>query len=92
MSGCNCNDNYENIKRKLDEKNSKIKYCYIQGPKGEQGEPGKTGARGPQGPASISVGLTETVMPDSNASVENIGTAEDLILKFSIPKGNKGEN
>ena len=45
MSGCNCNDNYENIKRKLDEKNSKIKYCYIQGPKGEQGEPGKTGAR-----------------------------------------------
>ena len=70
MSGCNCNDNYENIKRKLDEKNSKIKYCYIQGPKGEQGEPGKTGARGPQGPASISVGLTETVMPDSNASVE----------------------
>lgn len=30
-------------------------------------------------------------MPDSNASVENIGTAEDLILKFSIPKGNKGE-
>ena len=91
MSGCNCNDNYENIKRKLDEKNSKIKYCYIQGPKGAQGEPGKTGARGPQGPASISVGLTETVMPDSNASVENIGTAEDLILKFSIPKGNKGE-
>lgn len=91
MSGCNCNDDYENIKRKLDEKNSKIKYCYIQGPKGEQGEPGKTGARGPQGPASISVGLTETVMPDSNASVENIGTAEDLILKFSIPKGNKGE-
>ncbi len=91
MSGCNCNDNYEIIKRKLDEKNSKIKYCYIQGPKGEQGEPGKTGARGPQGPASISVGLTETVMPDSNASVENIGTAEDLILKFSIPKGNKGE-
>lgn len=34
MSNCN---NYEKIKRSIEEENKKYKYCYIQGPTGPQG-------------------------------------------------------
>ena len=45
---------------------------------------------GPQGPASIAVGVTTTTDPGTNASVTNVGTDDNVILNFNIPKGETG--
>ncbi len=37
---------------------------------------------------SVAVGTTATLPAGSEATVENVGTKKDLILKFSIPMGN----
>ena len=85
----NC-DNYEKIKRKIEEESKKYKYCYIQGPTGPKGEKGEKGERGLQGPASIEVGVTETVDSLIAAKVENVGTDKNVILNFKIPRGEQG--
>lgn len=46
------------------------------------------GPTGPAGPATIEVGKTYTIDPTDNASVKNVGTTQNAILEFSIPKGN----
>ncbi len=51
---------------------------------------GPTGPTGPQGPASIAVGVTTTTDPGTNASVTNIGTDDNVILNFNIPRGETG--
>lgn len=51
---------------------------------------GPTGPTGPSGPATISVGITTTSDPGVNASVTNVGTNENAILNFSIPRGATG--
>lgn len=40
--------------------------------------------------ATIDVGDTITVDPDQPAKVENVGTDENVILQFSIPRGQRG--
>ena len=58
------------------------------------GPTGPTGATGPQGeagPATITVGETTTGDPGTNASVTNSGTNENVILNFTIPRGNTGD-
>ena len=55
----------------------------IQGEKGEQGEPGKS--------ATITIGETVTLEPGEQANVENVGNENAAILKFSLPKGEKGD-
>ena len=48
--------------------------------------------RGPMGPsATITVGTTETLEPNEDATVDNSGTDTAAILDFGIPKGDKGE-
>ncbi len=51
---------------------------------------GPTGTTGPQGPASIAVGVTTTTDPGTNASVTNVGTDDNVILNFNIPRGETG--
>lgn len=51
---------------------------------------GPTGPRGLQGPASIRIGNTTTGESGTDASVTNSGTAEDVILNFTIPQGITG--
>ena len=88
----NCND-YERIKKRIEEERKKYKCCYIQGPtgpKGEKGDSGPQGERGIPGPSSIDIGTTETVEPFEDAKVENVGTNEDVILNFKIPRGKQG--
>ncbi|MEI3251353.1 MAG: hypothetical protein V8R79_00885 [Candidatus Gastranaerophilaceae bacterium] len=51
---------------------------------------GPTGPTGPQGPASITVGVTTTTDPGTNASVTNVGTDDNVILNFNIPRGETG--
>ncbi len=83
----NCNDKYKVIK----------KYCYLMGPTGPSGErgdigpTGPTGARGEDGSGTIEIGTTETKEAGTMAEVENVGTKENAILNFKIPKGDKGE-
>lgn len=84
----NCNDDYEKIRKKLEEEYKKCKYCYIQGPKGDKGD---QGPKGECGPATIKVGTTETTEPKTNAMVENVGTNENVILNFKIPRGVDGD-
>lgn len=57
----------------------------IVGPQGERGPKGDAGF------ASIKVGEVETVEPDSPAEVENVGTSEEVILNFKIPRGIDGK-
>lgn len=88
----NCND-YERIRKRIEEERKKYKFCYIQGPtgpKGEKGDTGLQGERGVPGPSSIDVGITETLEPFEDAKVENVGTNEDVILNFKIPRGKQG--
>ena len=87
-NNCNCNDDYERIKKRIDEESKKYKQCYIQGPPGPKGE---QGIKGDPGPATIRVGSTETVESSEPALVINTGTKEDVILNFKIPKGDKGD-
>lgn len=41
--------------------------------------------------ATIAVGTVTTGQPGTNASVENVGTANDGIFNFTIPRGDKGD-
>ena len=56
-----------------------------QGPPGEQGEPGTPGKA-----ATIQIGQVTTGEPDTSASVENTGTENAAVLKFTIPRGETG--
>jgi len=42
--------------------------------------------------ASVSVGTTTTLQAGQNASVENVGTTQNAIFNFGIPKGADGTN
>ncbi len=96
------NNYYERIKKRIEEERKKYKVCYIQGPTGPKGEKGDMGSKGDQGlagpqgergipgPSSIDVGITETLEPFEDAKVINVGTNEDVILNFKIPRGEQG--
>lgn len=84
MNSC---DDYERIRKRIEEERKKYQICYVQGPTGPRGEKGD---RGIPGPSSIDVGITETVEPFEVAKVENSGTNEDVILNFKIPRGQQG--
>lgn len=66
-----------------------------QGPQGIQGIQGEIGPQGPIGPqgeaATITVGTVTTGTPSTPASVTNVGTAEEAIFNFVIPKGETGD-
>ena len=57
-----------------------VKAICFKGQKGDKGDPG----------VSVSVGSTVTGDPGTPAAVENVGTASDPILNFTIPKGDTG--
>lgn len=61
-----------------------------QGPTGPQGVEGPQGPKGDSGPATIEVGITETGEPDTESSVTNVGTNQEVILNFKIPRGSPG--
>ena len=99
MDNCNCNINYDKIKKRIEECNKNIKHLYIQGPTGPvgpqgqngiQGPTGPTGPKGENGPTTIDIGTTETGDPNTEASVKNVGTNKNVILNFTIPKGQNG--
>lgn len=65
------------------------------GEKGDKGDPGPQGPQGIQGERgemafTIGVGNVTTGEAGSSASVVNSGTEQDIILDFTIPRGNTG--
>ncbi len=80
----NCN-NYNRIKKKIEECNKNIKYQCIQGPTGPTGPKGEAGA------TTISIGNTTTGEVGSQALVTNTGDEKNVILNFIIPKGEVGD-
>lgn len=71
--------NYEKIKNQIEQENKNIRFCCVQGPKGDPG------------PTTITVGTTMTSDAGTNAKVSNSGTTKDVILDFLIPRGKDGE-
>ena len=57
-----------------------VKAICFKGQKGDKGDPG----------VSVSVGSTVTGDPGMPAAVENVGTASDPVLNFTIPQGETG--
>lgn len=63
-----------------------------QGPQGEQGPKGDTGNPGADGAAAtIDVGTVSTGAAGSGASVQNVGTPNQAVFDFVIPRGDKGD-
>ena len=66
----------------------------IQGVKGEQGPQGPAGTPGTNGTngtaATVSIGSVTTLQPNASATVTNIGTPNNAVLNFGIPKGVDG--
>lgn len=63
------------------------------GEKGADGAPGKDGTNGKDGvdgAATVVVGKVTTGEAGSQAKVENVGTAANLVLDFTIPQGAAG--
>lgn len=61
-------------------------------PEGQQGEQGVAGDDGSDGvSATIQVGSVTTGLPDTNASVTNVGTSTNAVFDFIIPRGSRGE-
>lgn len=58
-----------------------------------KGQKGDTGEKGEKGDTALSVVVGETTTGEAGqpASVENVGTNTDLVLNFTIPRGEKGE-
>lgn len=88
INNCIGNDDYEEAKRKIEKCKKSNKSCYVIGPTGPTGPAGE---RGEAGPVTITVGTTETKGEGTNAEVINVGTNENMILNFKIPKGAKGD-
>nr|DAI65859.1 MAG TPA: tail fiber protein [Bacteriophage sp.] len=69
----------------------------IKGEKGDQGlqgVQGDTGAKGDRGAtgaaATVRIGTVTTGAPGSEAIVTNVGTANDAVFNFTLPRGDKG--
>ena len=58
-----------------------------QGPRGEQGPQGVQGPKGDPGVGTVRVGKVETVEPGAPAEVVNVGTSQDVVLDFKLPRG-----
>ena len=64
---------------------AKVLIGNFKGPKGDKGDKGNPGTA-----ATIQVGTTQTVQPESNAEVTNTGTTSAAVLNFKIPRGEDG--
>lgn len=66
----------------------------LQGVQGVQGVKGDTGAKGDRGAtgaaATIRIGTVTTGASGSEAVVTNVGTANDAVFNFTLPRGEKG--
>ena len=68
----------------------------LKGPKGDTGAQGLKGDKGDKGDngtaATIEVGTVTTGAAGSSASVTNSGTASNVVLNFTLPRGKDGKD
>ena len=64
----NCNDNYDRIKKKIEEEREKCKYCYIQGPRGAKGE-----RRNPAAAGAVRSGFCSAAFPPQQYIPDELG-------------------
>lgn len=92
MDNCNCNVNYDEIKKRIDEYNKNIKYVCIQGPIGPTGPQGELGIQGltdEQGPVGPTGPKGDT---GPQGPVGEKGEQWEQGLKGDTgPKGDKGD-
>lgn len=70
----------------------------MQGPKGDTGATGPAGPAGPQGPKgdrgdtalTFNIGEVTALSTTNDAYVENVGTGQDIVLDFGVPRGLTG--
>lgn len=70
----------------------------MQGPKGDTGATGPAGPAGPQGPKgdrgdtalTFNIGEVTALSTTNDAYVENVGTNQDIVLDFGVPRGLTG--
>lgn len=70
----------------------------MQGPKGDTGATGPAGPAGPQGPKgdkgdtalTFNIGDVTALPTSDDAYVENVGTGQDIVLDFGVPRGLTG--
>lgn len=65
-----------------------LNFGLVTGNTGESGQDGSDGSDGQA--ATIQIGTVTTGLPNTNASVTNVGTANAAILDFTIPQGTQG--
>lgn len=65
-----------------------LNFGLVTGNTGESGENGSDGSDGAA--ATIQIGTVTTGLPNTNASVTNVGTPNAAILDFTIPQGVQG--
>ena len=80
------NDAVKTLVQKVDNQESTIKYLVNNQGKGTGGG-GSTGGNG----ATIQVGTVSTLSPGSPAYVHNVGTINDAVFNFGIPRGQDGQ-
>lgn len=75
--------------------NVEVGQVNLIGEKGDTGQKGEKGDVGPKGDtglaATINVGIVQTGNAGTDAYIDNVGTPDNAILNFIIPRGEKGE-
>ena len=66
-----------------------LNFGLVTGNTGESGEDGSDGSDGQA--ATIAVGTVTTGLPNTNAVITNVGTSQNAIFDFTIPRGSKGD-
>ena len=74
----------------LNEGSNRDVVLHFKIPKGKDGLQGIKGEKGDPGPVTIQIGDVITIDADEEAEVYNIGTPENVVLEFRIPKGAQG--
>ena len=78
-----CGNNLSRAIRKIQEDSQYKPTCCF-------GPTGATGPTGPAGPTTVDVGITTTGDPGTEATVTNVGTNQDAVFNFVIPRGATG--
>ena len=78
-----CGNNLSRAIRKIQEDSQYKPTCCF-------GPTGATGPTGPAGPTTVDVGITTTGDAGTEATVTNVGTNQDAVFNFVIPRGATG--
>lgn len=85
-NNCNYNNDYEEIRKRIQEEQNKYRFCYVQGPKGEKGDMGERGPQGPAGPPGTSFTSSYGIRYSMTDTQINLPQAVDTVIPL-LEKG-----